>query len=81
MSKAPSRYEARYRSEGPGEDEAKTKSRRRRSHGYDRQIPRQGSRLLPRPQGQVCCVETSKGRVNTNSRFEVIRGCAEQKKR
>ena len=23
MSKAPSRYEARYRSEGPGEDEAK----------------------------------------------------------
>ena len=29
-----------------------------------RQIPRQGSRLLPRPQGQVCCVETSKGRIN-----------------
>ena len=58
------RYEARDRSESPCAHEAETERRRRGPHDHDREIPRQGSRLLPRPESQVCRVETSQGRIN-----------------
>ena len=59
------RYEARHRSQGPGADEIETESRRRGPHDRDREIPRQGSRLLQRPESEVCRIETSPDRINS----------------
>ena len=49
--------------QGSGSDEIETEGCRRGAHDNDRTVPRSRPRLLQRPEGQVCRLETSKGRI------------------
>jgi transposase len=48
----------------PVRTKSKLKAAAEDPHDHDRQIPRAGSRLLPRSQSQIRRVETSPGRIN-----------------